>query len=568
MDKAVPTALPDRPPNGEGQRRSPDFHPSLWGDFFLNYEPPSKSQHACMKLRAEMLREEVRTIIKSSKEVPKILDLILAIQRLGLDIYYKNEINDLLHFVYSSDYNDKDLNLVSLRFYLLRKNGYNISSGVFLCFKDNEGNFAVDDTRSLLSLYNAAALRVHGERVLDEAATFSINRLKRVFEPSGSMLSMEVLLAIEEPIFRRARIVEMRNYIPIYEIDATRNETILEFAKLNFNLLQLLYCGELNNITLWWKELKSKSNLSFSRDRIVEMYFWMNGALYEPHYSHSRIILTRVTAIMTIIDDIFDTYGTTGESMLLAEAINRSFSWDESAIGLLPEYIKGFYAYLLNTFDSFEEELGHEKRYRVSYLKELLKQLVQAYTKELKWRDDNYMPKTLDEHFEVSMRSSGGFTLAGASFVGMDDIETKDILEWLLSYPSLFKSFDRFVRLSNDIVSNKREQTGDHYASTIQCYMKEHGTTIDDTCRKLKELIEDSWKDMIEHCTNPTYEQPLIVPQTVVNFARTVTTMYRHGDAFTSSHTIKEMIASLYVVPIQDGKVWGIQKIDNKDNLR
>lgn len=56
------------------------------------------------------------------------------------------------------------------------------------------------------------------------------------------------------------------------------------------------------------------------------MYFWMNGALYEPHYSHSRIILTRVTAFMTIIDDIFDTYGTTEESMLLAEAINRSES--------------------------------------------------------------------------------------------------------------------------------------------------------------------------------------------------------------------------------------------------
>lgn len=84
-----------------------------------------------------------------------------------------------------------------------------------------------------------------------------------------------------------------------------------------------------------------------------------------------------------------------------------------------------------------------------------LKRLVQAYTKELKWRDEDYMPKTLEEHFEVSMRSSGGFTLAAASFVGMDDIATKDIFEWILSYPSLFKTFDIFVRLSNDIVSNK-----------------------------------------------------------------------------------------------------------------
>lgn len=123
-------------------------------------------------------------------------------------------------------------------------------AGIFLSFKDNEGNFIVDDTRSLLNLYNAANLRVHGEKVLDEAATFTISRLEGVLESEDSILSTEVSFALEAPIFRRARIVEMRNYIPIYEIEATRNETILEFAKLNFNLLQLLYCEELNTITL------------------------------------------------------------------------------------------------------------------------------------------------------------------------------------------------------------------------------------------------------------------------------------------------------------------------------
>ncbi|KAG8045381.1 hypothetical protein GUJ93_ZPchr0008g12602 [Zizania palustris] len=514
-------------------------------------------QLAVMKGRADVLREEVRMILKETKEVAKILDLIMAIERLGLDVYYAKEIRELLDFVYSSDYNDKDLNLLSLRFYLLRKHGYDLSSGVFVSFKDRQGNFVVDNTRSLLSLYNAASLRVHGEKVLDEAITFTALQLEGVLQQSDeSPLSTEVSLAIEAPIFRRARIVEMRNYISIYEqiIEEhySGNETVLELAKLNFNLLQLLYCEELNKITLWWKELQVKSNLSFSRDRIVEMYFWMNGALFEPRYSHSRIILTKMTALMTIIDDVFDTYGTTEESMQLAKAINR---WDESATELLPEYLKGFYTYLLKTFYSIEGELGPDKRYRVFYLKEVLKQLVEAYSKELKWRDEDYVPKTLGEHLDVSTRSSGGFTLAVSSFVGMGDeiAITKDVFEWILSYPSLFKSFDTFVRLSNDIVSNKREQTGDHYASTIQCYMKEHGTTMDDACQKLKELIENSWKDMVEHCcTNPTTdEQPLIVPQTLVNFARTVTTMYSHGDAFTSSHAIKEMIKSLYVEPIQ-----------------
>ena len=74
----------------------------------------------------------------------------------------------------------------------------------------------------------------------------------------------------------------------------------------------------------WWKELYSRSNLSFVRDRIVEVYFWMNGACYKPQYSHSRIILTKMTAFITIIDDIFDTHSSTQESMKLQEAITRS----------------------------------------------------------------------------------------------------------------------------------------------------------------------------------------------------------------------------------------------------
>jgi (S)-beta-macrocarpene synthase len=63
--------------------------------------------------------------------------------------------------------------------------------------------------------------------------------------------------------------------------------------------------------------------MTFVRDRIVEMYFWMNGACYDPPYSHSRIILTKITGVISIIDDMFDTYGTTEECTKFAEALGR-----------------------------------------------------------------------------------------------------------------------------------------------------------------------------------------------------------------------------------------------------
>jgi hypothetical protein len=77
-----------------------------------------------MQKRAEDLREQVRTIIKNTNEMPTMINLIIMLERLALDYHYENEINQLLNTVFSSDYDDNNLHLVSLRFYLLRKYGY------------------------------------------------------------------------------------------------------------------------------------------------------------------------------------------------------------------------------------------------------------------------------------------------------------------------------------------------------------------------------------------------------------------------------------------------------------
>jgi hypothetical protein len=122
---------------------------------------------------------------------------------------------------------------------------------VFTSFKDEEGNFVVDDTKCLLSLYNAAYVRTHGEKVLDEAITFTRRQLEAsLLDPLEPALADEVHLTLQTPLFRRLRILEAINYIPIYGKEAGRNEAILELAKLNFNLAQLIYCEELKEVTL------------------------------------------------------------------------------------------------------------------------------------------------------------------------------------------------------------------------------------------------------------------------------------------------------------------------------
>ena len=65
------------------------------------------------------------------------------------------------------------------------------------------------------------------------------------------------------------------------------------------------------------------SKLPFTRDRVVEGFFWIVGVYFEPKYALGRKILTKVIAITSIIDDTYDNYATVDELELLTDAIER-----------------------------------------------------------------------------------------------------------------------------------------------------------------------------------------------------------------------------------------------------
>ncbi|KAM2942413.1 hypothetical protein COP2_031540 [Malus domestica] len=81
---------------------------------------------------------------------------------------------------------------------------------------------------------------------------------------------------------------------------------LLTFAKLDFNLLQKVHQKELSEIS-----------------RVVECYLWGLGCCFEPEYSFARMIFGKVTAIVVLIDDIYDVYGTLEELELFTEAVER-----------------------------------------------------------------------------------------------------------------------------------------------------------------------------------------------------------------------------------------------------
>ena len=68
-----------------------------------------------------------------------------------------------------------------------------------------------------------------------------------------------------------------------------------------------------------------KVNYPFVRDRVPEMYLWILAVYFEPHYSQARIIASKIGLLVSLLDDIYDAYGTIEELRLLTDSLNRYF---------------------------------------------------------------------------------------------------------------------------------------------------------------------------------------------------------------------------------------------------
>jgi len=77
------------------------------------------------------------------------------------------------------------------------------------------------------------------------------------------------------------------------------------------------------SIKRWWKNTKLGENLIFARDRLMEIFFWSVGMIDQPQFGCRRVNLTKLGSLLTIVDDLYDIYGTLDELKLFTDAIER-----------------------------------------------------------------------------------------------------------------------------------------------------------------------------------------------------------------------------------------------------
>ncbi|MQM18192.1 hypothetical protein Taro_051179 [Colocasia esculenta] len=479
--------------------------------------------HAQMQQRVEMLKEEVRTMFSISssaydgRRVEEEMNLVDALQRLGLPSHFEVEISEALARIHGSQMMvvSDDLHPVSLRFRLLRQGAYEISSDQFNKFKDVHGHFRGNlssDIQGLLSLYEASYLSTPEDDILEEAKSFCKRELESMLDRLQPPLTTEVVRALGMPLIRRIKRLEAREYLSFYEAVEGRNDVILELDKLDFNRVQSLHQEEIRSLTGWWKELGLIKKLSFARDRLVECYFWIVGVQYEPHLAHGRMLMAKLICLTSVLDDIYDSYGTLEELLLLTDAMQR---WDIGEVEGLPEYMKTCFMALSDTIKEFEDMLldGQKSHFvqRSLHLLITMKALAKVYLKEAEWCNEGHIP-TLQDHLQVSMISSGTSLLICGFFLCMRDIATQDTFDWLASYPKIIEASAMITRLKGDISSHEFEENRQHVASAVRCYMEEYGVSKEMAHKKLREMVETAWKTQRKRREEPRSLPSLELP--------------------------------------------------------
>ncbi|CAN0852530.1 Alpha-farnesene synthase [Linum grandiflorum] len=305
------------------KRRSANYKPSMWEYGFLQ----SLSTQYDYRLLAEKLTEEVKLIFRDTTDLTAKLVLVDTTSKLGLSGFFTDEIQEALDFV-ALIVRDRslvlrdNLYLCVLSFRLLRQHGYRVSQDMFSGFMDEtRTNFVdrtcVEDVKGLVELFEASHFGSEAEDILEEAGRFSTGILKDKYLSLCQLdksLARRVAHALELPIHWRVEWFDVKWQISANEkARSGQYKSLIDLAKVNFNVVQSGLQKDLKQISRWWKDLHLIDKIDFTRDRVVESFLCAAGLTIEPEHTNFRKHLTKVVIMILILDDVYDVYGSLDE---------------------------------------------------------------------------------------------------------------------------------------------------------------------------------------------------------------------------------------------------------------
>ncbi|GLT59065.1 hypothetical protein SLA2020_319070 [Shorea laevis] len=362
------------------------------------------------KQKLETFRDRLTEVGETSS--CESLTMIDAVQRLGIDHYFQDEIEQVLqkHYLIHGNGGYLGLNLheVALRFRLLRQQGYYVSAGLFNEFRDSEGRFKQELSKhisGLIELYEASQLSIEGEDILDEARKFSAFQLNAGLEHLDHSKASLVKHILNHPHHKSVpRFMAMIFFLSGFQGSEEWIYALQEVARMDFNMAQSLHKRELLQVTKWWKDLGLAKELPFARDQPTKWHLMSLVCLTDPSLSDQRIEFTKHISLVYIIDDIFDLYGTLEELTLFTQVVNR---WDYTDMDQLPHCMK----ICLKALYDITNEISHKVykqhgRNPIDSLKKTWASIFNGFPVEAKWFASGELPNP-EEYLKNGVISSG-----------------------------------------------------------------------------------------------------------------------------------------------------------------
>nr|QMU24002.1 TPS limonene [Pinus massoniana] len=568
-------------------RRRGDYHSNLWDDDFIQSLSAPYGEPSYLE-RAERLIGEVKKLFNSMSEengelITPLNDLIQrlwmvdSVERLGIDRHFENEIESALDYVYSYWSVEKgigcgresvvtDLNSTALGLRTLRLHGYLVSSEVLKDFQDQNGQFMCSprktegEIRSALNLYRASLIAFPGEKVMEDAEIFSSKYLKEAMqEISVCSLSQEIEYALEYGWHTNMPRLEARNYMDVFGHPTSPwlkknkeqymdGEKLLELAKLEFNMFHSLQLKELQDICRWWKD-SGLPKLDFSRHRHVEYYTLGSCIATDPKHRAFRLGFVQTCHLNTVLDDIYDTFGTMDEIELFTEAVRR---WDPSETDRLPDYMKTVYMALYSALTEMAREAEKTQgRDTLNYARKAWEAYLESYIQEAKWIASGNLP-TFEEYYENGKISSAYRAAALTPILTLDVPLPERVLTGI-DFPSRFNDLaSSFLRLRGDTRCYKADRTRGEEASCISCYMKDNpGSTEEDALQHINAMISDVIKELNWEFLRPDSYIPMPARKHAFDITRALHHLYLYRDGFSNATMeTKNLVRRMILEPV------------------
>nr|WBO38710.1 terpene synthase 39 [Aquilaria agallochum] len=488
--------------------------------------------------RVEYFRQVMRKMGDDREQAFEGLAMIDAVQRLALDHYFHDEIQELLHkhhqmLSVNAGVSSPQLHEAALSFRLLRQHGYNVPAGMLGTFKDMKvNNKQRMDIEGLMELYEASQLGVDGEDILDDAEEFSGQHLREMEPRLHHHQASAVRNTLRHPYHKNISSLVARNFRHGYQGPNMWIYELQELAKLDFNLVQSLHQTELHQVSRWWKEVGLSRELELVRDQPLKWYTWSLASIEDPSLSNERVELTKPIAMVYVIDDIFDVYGTLDELILFTQVLDR---WDYSVAQQLPEYMKTCFKAL----DDITNELSDKVKMRHGWnplcsLRKTWGSLCKAFLMEAKWFNSGTLPGA-EEYLENGIVSSGVHVALVHLFFLLGQNLNRNTVDQIDSYPGVVSSSATILRLWDDLGSAKDENQEGNDGSYVECYLKEQdkggGVGEVERARKhVKHKISNAWKRLNRECLLPNPFSSSSLAKASLNVARMVPLMYDYDE--------------------------------------